>query len=110
MTPTSKIIGATAAAAIGIGIGTIAYFGLKRANESEDFYRAYDQALIQYADKNKDGFVTAVERDNFDRDLLRDKNVTLIVGQMPKYQNGDYVPITTVTEWIKEYKPAELER
>ena len=104
MSLTSKIVGTV----VGIGICAGAYFGLiKPSIDSAEFNRTYENALIQYADTNKDGFISATERDAFDRDLLKDKNVTLIVGQMPKYQNGDRVPRTTVTEWIKNYNPSE---
>ncbi|MBU4352584.1 MAG: hypothetical protein KKA65_05180, partial [Nanoarchaeota archaeon] len=54
------------------------------------FEMVYTPALKQYADTNKDGFVSTIEKDAFDKDLLKDKDVNLIVGQRPKYnKNGN---------------------
>ena len=104
MSLTSKVVGAVAV----IGIGTALYFSLiKPLFDYSRFRQTYVNALFQYADTNHDDFVTAAERDAFGINLLRDKDVTLIVGQMPRYQNGDSVPFSTVTDWIENYKPAE---
>ncbi len=67
----------------------------------------YNSALVRYADKNEDGFVISSERDAFDKDLLKDKNVTLVVGNMPRYLDGTEVPTETVIGWIQNYKPSE---
>ncbi|MBI4151669.1 hypothetical protein HY496_01750 [Candidatus Woesearchaeota archaeon] len=102
MSLTSKVVGTV----VGVGICAGAYFGMiKPLVESERFHNAYENALIKYADVDKDGFVSTQERDAFDKNLLKDKDVTLIVGQMPKYRNGDKVPKSTVTEWIENYHP-----
>src|SRR3989344_7726373 len=104
MSLTSKIV----AGVLGSGIGFGSYFVLiKPLTEGAEFNRGYENALIQYADTNKDGFISAAERDAFDLDLLRVKNESLICNRMPRYRNGDKVPMATVTEWIENYKPSE---
>jgi len=70
----------------------------------QSFKSIYYSALLIYADTDGDGFVTSAERDAFDRDLLKDKNVTLIAGSMPRYASGGEVPIETLIGWIQDYK------
>ncbi|MEK6817233.1 MAG: hypothetical protein AABX80_00365 [Nanoarchaeota archaeon] len=41
----------------------------------ERFNTFYDSALVKYANKDKEGFVTSSERDVFYKDLLKDKKV-----------------------------------
>ena len=68
-----------------------------------EFTKLYDYALTHYADKDKDGFVTSSEIDEFDKELLRDKGVNLINGNMPRDYNGNLVPQEKINYWLKEY-------
>jgi hypothetical protein len=95
---------------VGLNFGII-----KPAKESarinREFIQAYHHALFQYADKNKDGLISASEQDKFNVKLISDKRViltkTLFSGDILKYRDGTTVPIQVVTEWIKNYKPSE---
>ena len=73
----------------------------------KEFNQVYNNALMKYADRDKDGFVSAAEKDAFDKDLMKDKEVTLVVGDIPRYKNGDEVPIETVMKWIRNYRSSE---
>ena len=73
----------------------------------ERFNTAYHSALSRYADKDGDGFVTSTERDAFDKELLKDKKVTLVVENMPRYLDGTKVPTETVIDWIQNYSHSE---
>jgi len=73
----------------------------------ERFNTVYYSALERYADKDGDGFVNSTERDAFDKDLLKDKKVTLVVENMPRYLDGTDVPTETVIEWIQNYRSSE---
>ncbi|MBU4351469.1 MAG: hypothetical protein KKA65_02765, partial [Nanoarchaeota archaeon] len=90
----TKIIGGTIAV-ISLSVVLVgSYLGFKQLNDDmigdERFKSVYHNALKQYADTNKDGFVSTIEKDAFDKDLLKDKDVNLIVGQRPKYnKNGN---------------------
>lgn len=91
-----------------IGITVLAYGLLHDTlalNVQSRFNQAYQQALLSYADTNHDSFVSTVEKDEFDRRLLEGKGVKLIAGDSPRYKDGKTVPIETVIEWIKGYKP-----
>ena len=91
-----------------IGISSLAtVFTAERLEEQkkEAANRAYTQALVQYADKNKDGFVSATEQDEFDSELMKDKGVTLIHGRFPKFADGKEVSLETIMSWINNYKP-----
>jgi hypothetical protein len=100
----SKITGAVLVGAI----GGIFYFSLiKPRTENNTFNRVYENALIQYADVDENGFISSDEQDAFDADLLKDKKVTLVSGRFPKYQDGRQVPVPVLTEWVKNYKPSE---
>jgi hypothetical protein len=84
-------------AAIPISYGIIGY-----TIYETQFDKKYNQALVEYADTNKEGLVFSIEKDNFIIDLLKDKEVTLIPDQMPKYKNGANIPNETGAKWIKE--------
>ncbi len=109
MTLRSKIDKTVIGILVGGLVGLIGYT-IKRSIDNEDLHRAYVTALFQYADKNKDNFISKAEKKEFDEDLFKDKDVDLIYGQSLKYRNGEEVPITTITEWIKNYNPIKLEK
>lgn len=78
--------------------------------------RAYRKALAKHADANNDGLISDEERKAFDCRLLKDKGATvlypdtlssdLMIGNLPRYsKDGSEVPLETVLEWIKNYKP-----
>lgn len=112
------IVKPAVATAIGVGIIGVVYFGvakpLKKVGDAiaysleadEQFHQTYHEALSTYADSNHDGLVSRAEADEFDRQLLKDKGVTLLPGHMPRYkEDGKEVPKEIVTEWIKNYNP-----
>lgn len=104
MSLTLKIAGTV----FGIGLVTWTHFGLiKPMVDTIKFDNIYKNALIQYADKDRDGFISTEEIDAFDKDLLVDKNVIFISGSWPRYANGRKVPNSIVTKWVEEYKPSK---
>ena len=63
---------------------------------------AYQQALIKYSDRNKDGVTSPCEEDDFSKRLLLDKKATLISSEkLTKAQIG------LLTDWIRNYKPSK---
>lgn len=95
-------------------VGAVSYVGFVSARRiyrqaiiSEEYNRLYPQAIDRWADTNKDGFIPQAEIDTFNKDLLKDKGVTLKVGEMPKYPDGTPVPQELIVKWLKEYKPSE---
>ncbi len=92
--------------AIAAGISAGAFYLFIRPTIIEiEYNEAWDKAIFKYADKNQDGIVTAEEGDEFAVDLLKDKGVMQMHGRLPRYNNGEKVPLETLTKWIKEYRP-----
>ena len=92
--------------ALGVGLA-LSFLVAKPFIDDSRFRRAYENALMIYADTNRDGLVSSSEQDAFDIDLLKDKNVTLLPHRMPQYKDGSEVPTSTVTQWIREYTPSK---
>ncbi len=99
-----NVVGMVACAIVGI---PLFYVYCNEEYQTRKYNHTYENALIKYADTNRDGIVSAVEKDAFCTDLLKDKGVTLIDGRMPKFLNGNEVPIETLTEWIEKYQPSK---
>ncbi|MDP2640998.1 MAG: hypothetical protein Q8P39_00440 [Candidatus Yanofskybacteria bacterium] len=80
------------------------YSPLQNAGIKAEFEKTYQRALYENADINNDGFISRVEQDEFDKKLLKGKQVSLVSGQMPRFDDGKLVSLETLTEWIREYE------
>ncbi len=67
--------------------------------ETENLYR---QTLFKYADYNKDGFISSVEKSNFDSQLFKGKHV-YFEGDELRYINGNSVHFNEMIQWINDY-------
>jgi len=71
-----------------------------------EFDTLYDTVLIQYGDGNKDGLISPGEEYTFRKEVLNEHNVIYRAGDRmvdSKYPDGKSVPISDLTQWLKEY-------
>lgn len=63
----------------------------------------YQSAIYDYGDTNKDGKISKEEMNNFDREILKAREVILDSNSVPKYKDGKQVPYEVISKWIDEY-------
>ena len=69
-----------------------------------DFNNATATAYTTYGDFNHDGQITVSEENKIDTEILNEHNAVCYKNNI--YQNGQRVPIETLTKWFREYKPS----
>ena len=74
--------------------------------EGKAVYKAYNNAVVQYADTNKDGVITTEEKKSLEYNILKGK---MVDGNYPLlnaiYADGRAASGKEITKWIEEYKP-----
>jgi hypothetical protein len=72
------------------------------------YNQIHERALVQYADTNKDGIVSAREKETFDvgfrRYVAREYGVKFVSDYFVD-RDGRKVALTEVSDWLKSYKP-----
>ena len=64
----------------------------------------YELAVYAYGDTDNDGKISKEELDNFDREILKGKNVIFDpTKSLPEYKDGKPVPYEVLSNWIEEY-------
>lgn len=68
------------------------------------FKRAYESALVRYADENRDGFISTEEGSDFYNSVLYQNNAQRNPEGLP-IKDGKEISIEDFTKWINNYKP-----
>jgi len=66
--------------------------------------RAYESALVRYADENEDGFISTEENKDFYNSVLYQNNAQRNPKGLP-IKDGKEISLEEFTKWIQNYKP-----
>lgn len=113
---------------LSVGLGASLYLPVFYTSPTAQLRERYSQLQAQYADVDKDGFISREEKVDFDKELFRGRegvlnygHVTCIPGDQNKSwrcqsenipllrysSTGKEVPTETVLKWMNEYAVAQ---